>query len=476
MIKVLLINAPVLHNPISHRSTHFPLASLSLATLLKREQIQVTVLDAGNIFARNAYGSPELANYVQHELIGQVRGLQPDVIGIGAVFSGAFGPLRMFAESIKASFPSIPIVIGGIHATIFADEILKQYPFIDFVIKGEGEYTFLELVRRIDSGQSIADIDGLAYRQSGEVKVNPKQSFISDLDALPPPDYDLIDVSEYSFDTSEWYSPKGLPIGQPFPILSSRSCPNRCTFCSMWLVHGPKFRARSAKHVVDEIEMLYNKYGVKFFEFMDDNLTFNKTRILDICNDIIGRNLNIQFSTPNGVAINKLDQEVVDAMVDAGLVRVALAVEHGSDYIRKHVIRKPLGTEKVYQVAEACAKHKNLFIIGYFVVGMPQETSETLEATFNIIQKLPLDHFQINWATPYPGTELFRYCMEHNLLSGKEEDYMTTEHLHYNTAKPHFKPHAVDMEELIAFKNKCFDIIKNKKTRLGLAYNVPMRT
>jgi len=475
MTKVLLINAPVLHNPIAHRSTYLPLALLSIATFLKHERINATVLDAGNQFAHDHLGHPELADYVQHALRDHIGRLQPDIIGIGAVFSGAFGALTEFAKGIKRFCPNIPIVIGGIHATIFAKEILERYEHIDYVILGEGEYSFLQLVRCIASGQSVDAIDGLAFRQSGKAKLNPKTSFISGLDALPAPDYDLLDLTHYQFDTSAWYSPKQMPIGRPFPVISSRSCPNRCSFCSMWLVHGPKFRARSAKHVVDEVEALYNKYGVRYFEFMDDNLTFDKPRILDICNDIVRRNLNIQFSTPNGVAVYRLDQEIVDALVSAGMIRVALAVEHGSEYMRRRVMRKPLGTEKVYEVAEACAKHKQLYIIGYFVIGMPQETRETLDETYNIITRLPLDHFQINWATPYPGTELFRYCMEHKLLGGKPEDYMTSEHLHYNTTAPHFKPHDLTVEELVAFKDKCFAYLKDKKAALGVAYHLPMR-
>jgi len=475
MTKVLLINAPVIHNPIAHRSTYFPLALLSIATFLKHEHIDATVLDSGNYFAHDHLGQTELTVYVQRELRDHIARLKPDIIGIGAVFSGAFGALTEFAQGIKTFFPHIPIVIGGIHATIFAKEILERYEYIDFAILGEGEYSFLQLVRCITSGQSVDEIDGLAFRQSGIVKLNPKVSFISDLNALPVTDYDLIDLTQYQFDTSDWYSPKKLQIGQPFPVISSRSCPNRCTFCSMWLVHGPRFRARSAKHVVDELEYLYNKYGVRYFEFMDDNLTFDKARTLDICNGIIKRNLNIQFSTPNGVAVNRLDKEIVDALVAAGLIRVALAIEHGSEYIRKQVMRKPLDTERIYQVTEACAKHKHLYIIGYFVIGMPQETQDTLDETYKIITKLPLDHFQINWATPYPGTELFRYCMEHKLLSGKLEDYMTSEHLHYNTVKPHFKPHDLTMEALVAFKDKCFNYLKDKKAALGVAYHLPMR-
>lgn len=475
MTKVLLINAPVIHNPIAHRNTYFPLALLSIATFLKQDRIDATVLDAGNHFAQEHFGPAELAEYVKGSLIERVAATKPDVIGIGAVFSGAFGALRDFAQGIKASFPHIPIVIGGIHATIFAREILEQYEYIDYVILGEGEYSFLQLVKRITSGNTVDDIDGLAYRHSGQVKLNPKTAYISDLSALPATDYDLIDLAQYRFDTSGWYSPKQLPIGRPFPVISSRSCPNRCTFCSMWLVHGPKFRARPAAHVVDELESLYNKHGARFFEFMDDNLTFDKARILDICNGIVKRGLNIQFSTPNGVAVNRLDAEIVDALVAAGLIRVALAVEHGSEYIRKKVMRKPLDTKKIYEVAEACARHKHLYITGYFVVGMPQETADTLDATYKIITELPFDHIQINWATPYPGTELFNYCMEHKLLAGKPDDYMTSEHLHYNTITPHFKPHNVTMEELVAFKDKCFGYLKGKKAALGIAYHLPMR-
>lgn len=475
MTRVLLINAPLINNPIAHRSTYFPLAMLSIATLCKREGVEATVLDAGNYFVQKGWGLPELSNYYETTIKDHIHELQPDIIGIGAVFSGAFSSLREMAKDIKKDFPSIPIVIGGIHATIFAREILEQYKHVDFVIVGEGENSFLQLVKCLRFGHSVDNIDGLAYRQSGEVKLNAKLEFITDLDALPFPDYELIDFTQYHFDTDQWYSPKNLPIGRPFPILSSRSCPNRCSFCSMWLIHGPKFRSRSANHVLDEIESLYHRFGARYFEFMDDNLTFDRKRILEICRGIVARNLNIQFSTPNGVAVNKMDKEVVDALVAAGMIRLALAIEHGSGYIRNKVMHKGLNIEKVYKVVEACAQHKHLYIIGYFVVGMPQETADTLEETYSIIKELPLDHFQINWATPYPGTELFNYCIEHKLLAGKAKNYMTIDNLHYNTSQPHFKPHNLSMEEMIEFKTKCFDYLKDKKAKLDLPYHVPMR-
>src|SRR5208337_4375395 len=126
--------------------------------------------------------------------------------------------------------------------------------------------------------------------------------FIGDLDEIPFPAYDLINLKDYYHDTSNWLNPKNLPINTSISILSSRSCPMRCNFCSMFMVMGPKWRCRSPQNVVDEIEYLYHKYNHRHFSFMDDNLTLKKSHVLEICNQIIERNLNIQFETPNGIA------------------------------------------------------------------------------------------------------------------------------------------------------------------------------
>lgn len=479
-IKVMLVNAPILIGQNQHvdYDNYFPQGLLYLATVLKQNNIDVAILDINNFYENDMGDFSENMIYesIKNSLHENIEYYTPNIIGIGCMFSGAFKGLKIIARQIKEMFPNIPIVIGGIHPTLFPKEILGKYNYIDYIIIGEGESTFLDLVEYIvGKKHSLASIDGIAFWNKGGIKLNPKTKFISNLDSLPFPDYSILDVNDYRMDTSKWYSPKNIKVGQPFPIISSRSCPQHCTYCSMWLVHGRGIRFRSPDNVLNQMEYLYSNYGARYFQFMDDNLTFDKKRTLEICNGILERKMDIQFDTPNGVAINRLDQEVIDAMVDAGLIRISIAIESGSEYIRNKVMRKALKTEKIYEITEACAKHNHLFINGFFIIGMPQETHETLEETYEIITKLPLDKSSIFFATPYPGTELFDYCIKNNLLPYKVGDYIDIDNLQPKVDKPHFKPYALTMDDLIQFRKKCYDYLIEKRMNFNLPDNYPLR-
>ncbi len=476
--KVMLFNLPTSRNEFNP-DNFFPLGLLSLGTMLKKNDIDVKLIDVNNHYYNHTESpsADELNDYFNNQLLSAIDDYRPNIIGLGCTFSGAFQNLKIIANNIKKNFPEIPIVIGGMHPTVFSKDILEKYNCIDYVIIGEGEFTFLELITSlVNDNNDFELIDGIAFRKKGRVILNPKTKFIDNLDELPSIDYSILDMGAYkNMDTSGWYSPKGIAVGQPFTVISSRSCPQRCTFCSMWLVHGLRFRHRSSGNVLEEMEKLYNDYNVRYFEFMDDNVTFDKRRIIEICEGIVKRKMEIQFDAPNGIAINRLDKDVVSALVNAGMVRINIAIESGSEYIRNKVMKKNLPTAKIYEACEACIEHKHLFLTAYFIIGMPEETRETLEETYNMMTTLPLDNFSSNFATPYPGTELFDYCKSHNLLAHNVDDYVNITDLHLDSGYPHFKPHNLSIDELIKFKKRCRDYLKEKREASGLPRNIPFR-
>jgi len=474
--QVLLLNAPITQtgNMMPERP-YFPLSLLFLAAHLRAHSIDVRIQDMQVLYSRNRCSDAAFSQLLDVRLPQITKAIVPDIFGIGCLFSGAFKNSILIARKLKQLFPGVPTAIGGIHATVFSREILQRFASIDYVVIGEGEESFLALVRALRDNRSCDHIDGIAYRHRGEVKVNAKTRFIDDLDSLPDCDYSLVDLQHYRPDTSKWYSPMQPKIGQPFPLITSRSCPNRCTFCSMWLVHGPRIRFRSAQRVLAEMEHLYHAYGARFFECMDDNMTFDKQRTLALCEGIHKRNLKIQFSTPNGLAVKTLDEETVDALVGAGLIRVSLAIESGSPYIRNTIMRKGLSNDTIYRVLASCAKHAHLYITGYFIIGMPEETEKTLADTYAMMTSLPLDNVNVFFATPYPGTELFDTCLRRNLLPYSREDYVTVRNLHYAAHVPHFEPTGVKQAELIAFREKCRQYFQQKRQRLGRGPNLPLR-
>jgi len=467
IMKVLLVNAPAtVDGCSSRRSIYFPIALLSVGATLRGQGHDVRVADLNNLQIE------DFAHYLDTVFASQLKLHKPEVVGIGGLFSGAWPFQKLIAQCTRRILPEAVIVFGGIHATMFSKEILDRYQFVDYVVIGEGEETMATLVGRIHSHSDVSDIDGLAYRSPEGAIVHPKTRY-ADLDTLPPPDYSLINVCDYQINTESWWSPRGMRVGQPFPILTSRSCPKRCSFCSMHLVHGPRIRYRNPVSVVDEIERLHDSFGAVYFEVMDDNLTYSRQHVLGVCSEIRRRNLKIQLCTPNGVAVKGLDREVVGALVEAGLVRICLAIESGSAEIRNRAIGKGLSDEEIWSAVKTCAEHPTLFVVGFFVLGMPQETSGTLAETVALASALPLDKAQVFFATPYPGTVLHRICTQDGLI--KAADLLESAGLKNDTDTPHFVPAHVGSEELVAARKAVLDCYQIKRTTMGIPENQPFR-
>ncbi len=407
-----------------------------------------------------------------------------EVVGINCLYSGLFPVVAHLAKRIKAINPKIKVAIGGIHPTIYGKEILNQYKdIIDYAIIGEGENAFVKLLECLAANNlsGISKIDGLGYLKNNQAVINPKTTFIENLDELPFPAVDLLNITDYYTDTSGWHNPKSLEIKTPVPILTSRSCPNQCNFCSMHFVHGRKIRYRSVENVIEEIKMYINKYGINYFNITDDNLNLDKERVIKLMNLIVKENLNIQFSTENGVYVNTLDEEVLDAMSKAGLVRLHLAFETGSDYIRTKVIGKYLLNKKIYELKDIFLKDKynHIYLYGYFVIGFPEETEETLNDTYKLITSFPLDNFSLFYAIPFPGTRLYNQCLQEKLFT--EKYFYDTDQLFKQVdvgqmvkGLPNIKPYKLELSQIIKFKEKALNYLKEKRSKSSAGRSSPL--
>ena len=188
-------------------------------------------------------------------------------------------------------------VIGGMHATTFAKEILTNCSDIDYIAIGEGENSIVALATAIKTKNEnlLSSIKSFAYKdKDGVIKINRETDYIEDLDSLPMPAWDLINLNEFEINMDHFHNPRNLPIKHRAFMFSSRACPLKCNFCDLHLVMGRKHRKKSPKVIVDEIEMLNKSHGVNYFSFNDENLTLNKAHILAICNEILKRKLNIK--------------------------------------------------------------------------------------------------------------------------------------------------------------------------------------
>lgn len=396
--RVLLIVSPYLSVPPCAVSK-FPLGVMYLSSYLKKFNYDTKIVDCNAEMSdyRNSHSIDEIIDrYFHTKLKEMINKYDPIIIGINVFASENFQNAIHLSSSIKKYSPNIPIVLGGIHPTIFHREILENYDFIDYVIIGEGEISFYNLVEAIRSSniQRISEIDGIAFRSGTNITVKPKTTFISNLDDLPFPDYDGIDMDKY---TSRFT--------KRLDIITSRSCPFQCNFCSMNLVHGRRWRPRSVNNVVDEIEFLIDRYKINHFSFMDDNLTINKKRTMELFGEIMKRGIQIKFCTINGLSVKTLDKDIIEIMKKAGMYQTCLGIESGSDYIRNEVVGKNLSRDKIYEVVRLCKENK-VEIEAFFILGMPGETKDTLNETRKLIKEINPDWLGLFYAVPYAGTRL----------------------------------------------------------------------
>lgn len=442
MSGVLLIN-PTSNRIFSKNYSFFPIGIASLGSVLRAKGFNVKIID---FQAHPEY--LENGKYLENE----IELFNPDIVGIGCLFSFYYPNLREIAQKVKKINPELLVAVGGLHPTLFHRKILSDLEYIDFVIHGEAEESFLNLCLKLrNKDQKFDDIDGLTWRKNGEINVNQKNFFIDDLDMLPFPTYKDFSLDEYIYHLR--YSKRKKNLGMS--ILTSRSCPNRCTFCSMFHSHGPRWRARSSENVLDEMELLYNEHQIRHFMFMDDNMTFNKQRTMAIFNGILKRDMKISFNFPNGISIKTLDREVIALMKETGCVEVSLPIESGSEHMRNDVMKKRLSDDKIFEVIELCNEYK-LETIGLFILGMPGENCKTMEENISFVRQLKgrrsVDFISFAFATPFPGTVLFDQCVDEKLIDEK-----TIEELYEGTSQifdtPIINLKTLSKEELIEYRN-----------------------
>lgn len=464
-MKILLVNPPM---PVAWYNDEFYLPSslLYLGAQLQKNGEDVRVLDLKAIKIPQG-DSPE--KFYDKILLETILEFGPKLIGFGCLFSGNFPDALRLSKLCKKNFGDIPVVAGGIHFTIYAKEILENCSSIDWIALGEAEETIVQLVNKIKKRDyDFSEIQRVAYRKNGKVVINPGENYISDPDVIPFPAYDLVNLKDYYTDTSFWHNPKNMPINTSIPIITSRSCPNQCPFCSMYMAMGPKWRARSPQNVVDEIEFLYNKYDHRHFSIMDDNFSLVKSRVIEICALIKKRGLDLQFETPNGLSLKTLDKEVIDAMVSAGLVRVSLAIESGSDYIRNTVMRKNLDREKIFEVTKMIKEHKSIFTNAFFIIGMPEETQETLMDTYNMMKEIDVDKIHLMNIVPFPSTRVYEQALRDNLLVDLDPKsiYQADDLYFKNYDRFFIKPYELELADLSEFRVKCAELMNRKNSKI----------
>lgn len=383
MVKVALINPA--------QSTKYPQPPMGLALIaavLERDGYQVTMLDANALRLQ-----PE-------DIVPQVT--DADVVGLTAMTPTVSAAISI-AHHLKRAKPDLTIVLGGAHATLLPEETLAAAPEIDVILRGEGEETIVELLRALEYKQPLDIVSGISYRQDGKVISTKARSATIDLDSLPFLGYHLLPWHRY-----RPHPPHGRAL--PFAaIITSRGCPYRCSYCSK-PIFGNKFRGQSPERVVDEVAYYQEKFGIKELAFYDDVFTLDKKRAYAIADEILKRGLKICWT--GETRVNLVDKELLRHMKQAGCYAIAYGIESASPEII-NTLNKDITLEQV-EAAVSITREVGLQTIGYFMIGSPGESPETINQTIELAKRLKLDFAQFAITTPFPGTELYNLYLKNS--------------------------------------------------------------
>ncbi len=410
-MKILLINPPqVFYAGSEPPAGNLPIGLMYLAAVLDKAGYSVEILDAFMADCPSQQNGDAISVGMPYEKISQeIQKRKPDIVGIAGPFTCQIENALKVAEIAKQANPKILTVVGGPHVTTVPQGFLEEAKNVDIAVVGEGEYALLEIVQYFEGKRQLSEILGIAYRQNGKVVVNPKRSFLEDLDQLPYPAYHLVDMEYYLSNKKIGYRSFQ---DRAISMVTSRGCPFNCCFCAVHLHMGQGFRAHSASYVLSHIQHVVDKYKVKNIFFEDDNLTLDLKRFEAICDGIIERKIKIGWETPNGVRADCLNLELLKKMKRSGCVSVFVGVESGDQQILDKVICKSLDLTRVVEFAKN-SRSIGLKTGAFYIIGFPGETKENMQRTVDFALGLKRDYdvgMHLFMATPSYGTRLYDEC------------------------------------------------------------------
>jgi len=326
------------------------------------------------------------------------------VVGISGQTTPSIYDVYHAAKVAKNHNPAILVVVGGAHVTFQDEQVLRECPEIDVVVRGEGEVTMNMLMERISESRSIDDVPGTTVRRGNTTIRNPDMPYIVNLDELPFPDYETLDLPSYF--------PKGKRIA---PMITSRGCPYQCTFCSSSRITGKRWRGRSPENVIQEMQLLVDKYGVQDITFLDDLFTFDHRRVQDICSHMIQDSSDIGWTCSSRADFIAKYPEMTNWLKKAGCHTIYIGAESGSQRILNR-IKKGIRVDQIISAVKR-AKRVGLEVVLSFILGIPGETKDDIRSTIDFACKLDPDLAQFTICTPYPGTPMYDEAIENNWLS-----------------------------------------------------------
>lgn len=383
-----------------------------LSAFLKKEGHEVALVNDPNLFDNPWVQYPFLSKIFEDPelILKKIDEHAPDLIGISTVTDDFSWGLK-WATRIKEVL-SIPIVFGNTHATFHPEECLK-YDCVDFVIRGEGEITLLELVEALEGKRHFSNILGLGYKENGAIKINSMRPLIEDLDTLPYPDKDL-------------YYEQMPYLNHGYTTMSGRGCPYRCTFCDnnssinlyrSELKKSKKWaRRHSPEYVVEEILWAKKKYNIKHVRFNDEDFSYDRNWLREFC-PLYKEKVGLPYFA--WVYPNTIDEEMAKLLAESGCDAVEMGIQSGAEHLRKEILHRKTRDEQILNAMRALRKYKIRTTVD-IIIGLPTETKEDLDATVRLLSDCKPWHIYAFWLRYYPSTEILSLAKEKKLLTPEQ--------------------------------------------------------
>ncbi len=408
-LDLLLIDPPL---SMTKRYGHFALCGgksfqtglAYIAAVARRENFRVKILDMGVTILKDE----ELKKYLQTE--------KPKIVGLTAT-TIAISDAARIAGIVKKTLPDTLTVIGGPHISCTPEATIKRYLEFDVGVIGEGEITMLDLLNLPNPSKSnFIGIDGLIWNDNDSISYSKPRTLIKDLDWLPLPAVDLFPDLKTSY-IPPYFSVKRTPA---VTVMTTRGCPGQCTFCTN-AIHGRTIRQYSLDYLFEYTYLLTKKYGIKEFQINDDTFTVDRKRVIEFCKRLLDEKIDLTWTCLSRV--NGVTPEMLVLMKKAGCWQICYGIESGDQEMLNSLMKR-IKLEQVHKTTEM-TKQASISMKGYFMMGLPGETRESLKKTVDLALELPLDDIALTIFTPYPGSPAYKDIQKYGTFI-EDWDAMTT--------------------------------------------------
>jgi radical SAM superfamily enzyme YgiQ (UPF0313 family) len=421
---VTIVKPPVLFSRRSYSTPlTLPIGPAYLASVLQKAGYRVRLLDCPGValdrirpsengrFNVQGLNAREAAEHIDPET---------DILAVSIMFSQEWPYVREFIRGLRSAFPKATVVIGGEHATAMPEHCLRDGRVVDYVVMGEGELTFLELVHTLRTGGSAKEVQGIAFLDGERLVNGGLAPRLARIDAMPWPAWNLIDLEPYFVPNYTM----GLALGRNLTILATRGCPYQCTFCSSPTMWTTRYTMREVKDVVDEIEYDIATFGANSIDFYDLTAIVKKDWILKFSAELERRGIQVTWQLPSGTRSEALDDAVIDALARTGCRFLVYAPESGCERTLA-MIKKRVNLSRMKQSIRIAVRN-DMTVMCNLIIGFPFERRRDIWRTLLFQWHLALmkvDDANIGIFSPYPGSELFRDLVEDGVIGPIDDEY-----------------------------------------------------